>query len=148
MLRLCVSNPRTIELGLLFIRVSVGLMFVLHGWGKFFGGPNSWQWLGAQMSNLGITFLPVVWGFLAAATELFGGLCLIFGIGTRLVSLLLSVVMFVAVVYHLKKGDAFMDYSHALTLLLIFIGLFLAGPGSYSLDQYLHDMQDGKKGVV
>ena len=140
MFTLLVSNAHTMQLGLLFIRVGVGVMFVVHGWGKVIGGVETWHWLGSQMSNLGITFLPVLWGILAASTEFFGGLCLIFGFGTRVAALLLSFVMFVAVVHHLQKGDSFVGgYSHALTMLLVFIGFVLAGPGRYSLDQYMHD---------
>jgi hypothetical protein len=41
------------------------------------GGVQSWQWLGSQMSHVGITFAPQFWGFLAAASEFFGGICLV-----------------------------------------------------------------------
>lgn len=131
------SNSSSIELGLFCIRVGIGLIFVVHGWGKI-SNMEQWHWLGSQMSHLGITFLPVFWGFLAAATEFLGGLCLVFGFGTRIASAGLAFVMIVALLYHLNNTDPFKTYSHALSLLLVFIGLFFAGPGSISLDHIMH----------
>ncbi len=42
--------------GLLFLRVGLGIMFVLHGWPKMFGGLKQWAGLGMAMGNLGIGF--------------------------------------------------------------------------------------------
>ena len=55
------------DFGLLFIRLAIGtLMFLMHGYGKITAGPETWERVGGAMGNLGITFVPVVWGFLAA----------------------------------------------------------------------------------
>ena len=125
-----------INLGLLIIRLGLGIIFMIHGYPKLIGGINSWQWLGSQMGLLGIHFFPVMWGFIAAAVEFFGGALLILGFGTRLISLLLSFMMLVAFLYHVNKGDAFTVYSHPLSLLVVFIGLVFAGAGTYSLDKF------------
>ena len=69
-------NDRYTNIGILFIRIGIGLMFILHGWPKFTGGPEKWAGLGAYgMGTLGINFLPVFWGFMAAAAEFLGGIC-------------------------------------------------------------------------
>lgn len=124
------------ELGLMILRVAIGLMFMIHGGPKLMGGSKTWLWLGSQMQVFGITFLPVFWGFAAAFTEFVGGLALAVGFCSRIAAFLLACVMFVAVCYHLNKGDAFMEYSHALSMLVVFIALFVTGPGIYSLDAW------------
>lgn len=131
-----ISSAKSIEYGLLFIRVGIGLIFVIHGWGKI-SDPQVWHWMGSQMAHLGISFWPTFWGFLAASAEFFGGLCLIFGIGTRFASAALAFVMLIALFYHLSEGHDFKRYSHALSLLIVFIGLAVAGPGRYALDNKL-----------
>lgn len=85
MFNFLLSNVQSMELGLLCLRVGIGLVFVMHGWGKIID-VQQWHWLGSQMSHVGITFLPALWGFLAAAAEFVGGLCLVFGFATRIVS--------------------------------------------------------------
>ena len=34
-------NSRSVEIGLFFLRIMIGLIFVLHGWSKFEGGISS-----------------------------------------------------------------------------------------------------------
>ncbi len=48
MVHMLVSNPRHLELGLLFLRVGIGLVFMIHGWGKLSGGVTTWQWMGRR----------------------------------------------------------------------------------------------------
>lgn len=146
MLRLFISDPRHLEIGFTFIRVAIGCICVLHGWGKLVGGYDSWQWMGSQMANLGITFWPTFWGFLAMVAELGGGICLVLGLGTRLASAALAFTMLVAMLYHITKGDTFNNiWSHAFALFVIFIGFCITGSGVYSLDEYLFAQKDGIK---
>lgn len=138
MIRLFSFDARHIELGLTFIRVAVGVIFMIHGWGKLTGGIATWQWMGSQMAHLGITFWPAFWGFLAMAAESGGGFLLTIGLATRLVSAALAFVMVVAMSYHIDKGDTFNStWSHACTLFFVFLGFIIAGSGRYSLDHYL-----------
>lgn len=123
------------DTGLLIIRVALGLIFVRHGYGKLMGGPEQWLWLGNQMATIGITFFPVFWGLCSALAEFFGGLALVFGVGTRIACLFLIFNMSIALLYHLYIGDTFMIASHPLSLLFVFIGIFIAGAGRFSVDQ-------------
>lgn len=133
------SSKSSIELGLLFIRMGIGLIFVIHGFMKLAGGPQKWIWLGSQLVPFGIAFLPVIWGFIAANAEFIGGLCLIFGLGTRIATLFIACTMIVALMYHLNNGDSWTIYSYALSMLVVMIGLFLSGPSKYSLDEYIYN---------
>jgi putative oxidoreductase len=132
------SNVTLLHWGYLIIRIGVGALFVIHGFSKVMGGPSSWIWLGNQMAHLGITFLPIVWGALAAFTELVCGAMLIFGLSTRLAAFLIGCVMVVALVMHLNTGDPYSKYSYPLMVLIIMAGIFIAGSGDYySVDKKL-----------
>lgn len=123
------------DFGILIIRVGIGAMFIYHGYPKLMGGPAGWAGLGASTKYIGITFLPVMWGFLAAITETLGGLLLILGLAFRPVCLLLLINMIVAVASHFGKGDGMMGAAHAIESAIIFAGLFFTGPGKYSVDK-------------
>ena|SRR3990167_5034708 len=130
------SSPAK-DLGLLVLRVGIGLIFIMHGYPKLMGGQEKWLWLGNQMVYLGITFAPTVWGFLAAAAECIGGGMLVLGLGTRLAAFLMACVMIVAIVMHITIGDLFTVYSHPLAILIVFVSLFISGAGAYSVDNVL-----------
>ncbi|WP_026897496.1 DoxX family protein [Daejeonella oryzae] len=121
--------------GLLIIRVGLGIMFIFHGYPKLLGGPDKWMAVGTSMKHIGITFLPEVWGFMAAATETFGGFLLILGLAFRPVTLLLTFTMAIAALMHLKNGDGLMAASHAIETGIVFLGLTFIGPGKYSVDK-------------
>ncbi|MFH1062201.1 MAG: DoxX family protein [Candidatus Omnitrophota bacterium] len=119
--------------GLLFIRVGLGIMFIIHGFPKMVAGPDQWAVLGKAMANLGIGFAPVFWGFMAAFAELVGGAVFLGGLFFRTACLLLAFDMFVASVFHFKHGDGLMVASHAIELGIVFFGLIFIGSGKYSL---------------
>lgn len=127
------------NLGLLIIRVGVGLsVLIFHGYGKITGGPERWEGIGGAMANLGLDFAPVFWGFMAAFSEAVASLLLILGVLFRPAALLLVVTMLVASVHHLSRpagepGAGWSAASHALELLAVYLGLFLCGPGRYTL---------------
>lgn len=126
------------DFGLLLIRLGIGIAFTLvHGWGKFFGGPERWLKLGEAMGNLGITFMPVFWGFMAALTEFGGGVLLILGLFTRTTSAFMAFTMFVATVMHLSKLDPWNKVIYPIEMLAVFLGLIFLGAGKYSLDYLL-----------
>ncbi|WP_257668860.1 DoxX family protein [Parapedobacter tibetensis] len=121
--------------GLLLIRVGLGIMFIIHGYPKLLGGIKMWEGVGGAMSEVGITFLPIVWGFLAAVVETFGGLFLILGLFFRPTALLLTFTMLIAALKHLGAGDGLMGASHAIEIGVVFLGLAFIGPGKYSVDK-------------
>ena len=122
--------------GLLFLRLGIGLMFtVVHGGPKLFGGPEVWGKIGMAMGHLGIGAVPEVWGFLAAASEFFGGICLMLGLFVRPAAVFLAATMGVAATMHLTQGDGLKVASHAIELGIVFISLVCIGSGRYGLDR-------------
>ena len=121
--------------GLLLIRVGLGIMFVMHGYPKLMGGPDLWEGVGGAMGHVGVTFLPVVWGFAAALAETLGGVCLLFGLFFRPVALVLAFTMLIAALSHLGRGDGLKGASHAIEIGVVFLGLAFVGPGKYSMDK-------------
>ena len=57
------------NLGLLVLRVGIGVCFMIHGWPKIAGGPEQWTQLGGAVGNFGIPGPTVFWGFMAAFAE-------------------------------------------------------------------------------
>jgi putative oxidoreductase len=125
------------DLGLLLLRVGIGIMFMYHGFPKITAGQELWTNLGGVLSDMGIGFAPTFFGFMAALSEFGGGLLLVLGLFTRPASIFLSITMVVAALMHLLGGDPFGDASHAIESAVVFISLFLIGPGKYSSDEIL-----------
>lgn len=123
------------DVGLLILRVGVGVMMMTHGIPKLAGGPEMWKGVGESMSNFGITFMPVAWGFAAAFAEGIGGLLLAIGLASRIAAFLLLCTMIVAATMHLSNGDGLSGASHAMELAFVFFGLIFIGPGKYSVDK-------------
>jgi putative oxidoreductase len=121
--------------GLLLIRIGLGVMFIIHGFPKLAGGPNGWTALGGSMKVIGIDFLPIFWGFMAAVTETFGGFLLIVGLFFRPALILLTFTMIIAALVMLGKGDGLKGASQAIELGVVFFALIFIGPGKYSLDR-------------
>ncbi len=133
------------DAGLLLIRTGLGICFIfIHGLGKLTGGAERWEAIGKNMENIGISFAPALWGFMAAFVETFGALLLIFGIFSRPAAFLLAFTMFVAMMGHLAKLDPWGRVSHSLELMIVFLGLTLIGPGKLSVDYYLKNRKSMK----
>jgi putative oxidoreductase len=123
-----------LDAGLLLLRIGIGISIFFHGLPKIMARPEMWTAIGGTMSNLGITFAPTFWGFMAAFAETVGGILFALGLFFRPAALLLIGTMVVALVMHFSQGDDFMKYGHALDLLIVFIAGLVTGPGNYSFD--------------
>ena len=134
------GSPFSKDLGLLFLRLGFGLLCLKYGFYHLKAGKQTWHWLGAQIDFLGITFMPICWGFVAAATEFWGGLCCIIGFKTRFATAFLSVIMFIALIMHVRKKDNFNNICLPLTFLIALISIGIAGAGRFSIDYLLIKM--------
>lgn len=120
-----------VSIGLLLVRLVMGVAFILHGWGKI-QAPFSWM----PDSNI-----PGIFLFLAALSEFGGGIALILGCLTSLASLGLAFTMAVAVYFHaVVFGDPFVSkgggsYELGMLYFALSIMFVLAGPGKFSLDK-------------
>ena len=123
-----------IALGLLIIRIGIGIAFMAHGFPKLFMG-------GALGLSKGLAAAGIPGGliaaYLASLAEFLGGMTLIAGIFFRPTTVVLAFTMLTAMIFHLNLGDGFIKYSHALESGILFVSLTIAGPGRFSVDYKL-----------
>jgi len=95
---------KSLEVGILILRVYLGFAFFMHGLAKFQGGvENTAGWF----DSIGI---PGFTAYIIAFVELIGGLSLIVGFGTRYISALFFIIMIVAT-FKVKLSSGFMGNS-------------------------------------
>jgi putative oxidoreductase len=123
------------DLGLLIIRIGLGVLFIYHGFPKLFGGSPHWERLGAAAGSVGIHFFPMLWGLLSALSETAGGFLLIIGLAFRPVCLLLVINLAVAASFTYAQSGSLGDATHAIEDAITFAGLFFIGAGRYSIDK-------------
>ena len=128
-----ISNYK--DLGLLIARIGLGGMMIFHGLPKLMGGTTKWEALGGSMQNLGITFMPALWGFMASFAEGIGGLLVLLGLLFRPAALLIVFTMIVAVIQHFSAGDGWLVASHAIETGFAFFLFLFTGPGKLSVDK-------------
>ena len=129
------SLAKHADLGLLIGRLGVGVIFVVFGWQKLSGGQVAWTHLGHAMATLGITFMPNIWGLVAALSEFAGGFLLILGFLFRPAATLIALTMLVAAVSTFREHPhSFTQYSRAIEMFCIMIVFIFVGPGKYSLE--------------
>lgn len=131
------NNGVAKDIGLLVVRLGVGAVFVVFGWGKCQGGAEVWGKLGGAMGAFGITFWPVFWGFMAMFSELVGGAMLMLGLLVRPFAALMCFTMVTATAMLVGQGEGLMKYAHALDMAFVFAGLALAGGGRFALGQQI-----------
>jgi putative oxidoreductase len=121
--------------GLLIIRVGMGVAYTfVYGWGKITGGTELWLKLGAAMGNVGITFAPEFWGFMASLSEFGGGILILIGLFTRPAAFFMAFTMLMATLQHLSKLDPWNRVMSPMENFAVLIGLVFLGAGRYSLD--------------
>ena len=130
-----------LALGLLILRLVVGLTLAAHGAQKlfgWFGGPGLGGWTGA-MTRMRIR--PAApWAWMSALAEFLGGIGLALGFLYPLPSLAIAGSMLVAIaLIHGPKGfwNTKGGYEFNLTLIAAVAALMLTGPGSIALDSAL-----------
>ena len=126
-------------LGLLILRLVVGLILAGHGAQKLFGwwggpGMNGWT-----QSVQKLRIRPArPWAWVAALAEFGGGILLALGLLSPVGNLAIAGSMLVAIAtVHLPRGFWVSKggYEFNLALLAAVAALALTGPGAYSLDQ-------------
>ncbi|WNQ10032.1 DoxX family protein [Paenibacillus aurantius] len=121
---------RKMEIGILLSRIILGLVFAVHGYLKFQGGLDK---TAGFFSSLG---LPGFMAYGVAVVELAGGLCLILGLGTRVIGALFAVIMLGAI-FKVKLAKGFSGYELELALFGMAVSLVLTGSRYLALDSLL-----------
>ena len=117
-------------LGLLALRIVLGIIMIAHGYPKVFGGLSEHV---HHVSNLG---LPGWLAYCSAAAEFFGGILLLVGLFTRIAALAIFINMSVAIwKVHWKNGLLGNGgYQFPLALATIAFALIFLGSGPIGLD--------------
>jgi putative oxidoreductase len=136
------SLDRLQPLGLLALRLVVGVIMIAHGYGKVFHGG-----LAQHVHRVASLGLPGSLAYASAFAEFFGGIFLILGFLTRVFSLLILIDMAVAIwKVHWKSGMfAKGGYEFPLTLATIAFALILFGAGPIAIDAILGRSRGPKK---
>lgn len=134
------NDSRTYSIVLLVLRILFGLLFLSHGYAKLmsyhalsdvFADPFG---LGSTISFWLVIFAEVVCSF-----------ALIFGILQR-ISLIPMIISMCAAFFVVHSGDAFAVKELSFIYLIMFIFLYITGPGEFSFDsligRYLADQKE------
>jgi putative oxidoreductase len=128
------SSPSATDWGVLLLRVSLGILFLAHsivlklvtygadGTAQFFVGVGLPAWL---------AYVTILW-------ELVGGVLLVLGVQTRLVSLIVSPILLGALFFvHLPNGWVFTNtnggWEYPAYLFVLCMAQALLGDGPYAL---------------
>lgn len=129
-----IASPSQAQIALGLIRIIAGVIFMAHGYQKFFsmgieGTTGFFTQIGAP--------LPGISAIVVATVELVGGFALLAGFMTRLVAIPLIIDMATAIILlHSKHGFFVPMGIEFVTLLLVSaLALAIGGPGAFSLDR-------------
>jgi putative oxidoreductase len=127
----------TLSLGLLFLRLGLGVVFLAHGLQKtlgLFGGPGI-EGMSKMLAGLGFSLAtPFAW--IVGLGEFLGGLCILLGIFPRISASIIAIIMLVAIFkVHLKNGFFAMGGGFEYPFLILFccLCLIITGSGKLSL---------------
>lgn len=122
------------EAGLLLIRVSIGLLFILYTAPVLISGPKAWAHFGAGAGHFGLPSHFQLWGFLGSLLGSLGGVLMIFGLFFR-IGVLLVLVLALGHAIAVYKGTGFRVALPSTEMCFVLAGLLFLGPGKYSVDK-------------
>ena len=124
------------EVSTLILRVILGVSFFIHGLVKFQGGIEN---IAGWFESIG---LPGALAYVVAFVEMVGGLAVVIGLGTRIVSVLLSLVMIGAII-KVKLAVGFLGngqmagYELDLAFLAMAVVIAINGSNIFALDHLI-----------
>ncbi|PWJ60439.1 putative oxidoreductase [Dyadobacter jejuensis] len=126
---------KQVDIGLFILRVGISILMMGHGFQKL---SRYLEGNTAFADPIGIGSEATL--ILAIFVEMIGSILLILGLFTRAVLLFLGSTMLV-VTFIVHAADPFKVKELAIAFLLVYLVMFITGPGQYSIDQKLY----GKK---
>ncbi|HVX91611.1 MAG TPA: DoxX family protein [Xanthobacteraceae bacterium] len=118
------------------VRVGVGWILIVHGWGKIMRGmPRQAEMLVHDGINLGIPFAVFL-----TIVELGGGICIAIGLFTRFWAAAVAIEMgYLTFIHYWHNGFSWLNRGYEFVLLwgIVSLAIALRGGGPYSLDRKL-----------
>ena len=130
------TNTGLLNISLLLLRCTVGLILFVAGAGKVFGWFGGFG-LQATLGYFATSGIPAFWAYVSCFTELIGGFLLIIGFLTRPAAFALFINMLVAVLVTGTKNFFAGGAAYPFTLMICSLVILLTGPMAYSLDALL-----------
>jgi putative oxidoreductase len=128
---------KTLPIAATFLRIVVGIMFLMHVTTKFKLGADA---VAANVFAKNGIEPALTWVYVVMFIELVGGTCLIVGLFTRFVAAVLAIEMLVALIFvHLPKGypAGAGGYEYVLLIGAVCFVYAIRGGGRYSVDHLL-----------
>lgn len=135
-------KPLHTDLGLSITRVVFGLLFCYHGLEKILNY-SSFSTNFPDPIGLGITTSLL----LVIFAEFVGGVAVTLGLLTRFFLIPIFITMSVAL-FIVHAQDPFQTKELALLFWVISIGIYVTGPGKYSVDKLIYDYQYNKNKIA
>jgi putative oxidoreductase len=126
-------------LSLFLLRLVVGVIFLVHGIGKF-SGDSGIEGTAMFFAKVGIP-LALFMAWVVAVVEIVAGIALIRGIFIKTSAVLLGIIMLVAIFY-VKFSRGFSAYEIDLVLLASLIVLYANGAGICAPPCFFNKKQD------
>jgi putative oxidoreductase len=123
------------ETGLLLIRASIGLIFIILIAPVLWSGQGSWEHFGSAMHHLDFHAHYKFWGFLGATLGCAGGVLMILGLFFRIGVLFALAVTLVHLVAVWNEHGDFHSRMPALEMSILLLSLLFIGAGKYSVDK-------------
>lgn len=112
-------------------RLILGILMIIHGWPKIKNLKGTAEWF----SNSG--FKPgKFWAFIVAVLEFFGGIFLIFGFLTPIITLLLIIEFLVIIIWKILKHEPINSFELDLLILVLSLILLFNGSGELAIDKF------------
>jgi putative oxidoreductase len=119
------------------IRVAIGAILFMHGWGKINAGAG--RIAGAFGTNYGLP-MPTLLAYSAMFLETVGAICIIIGLFTRFFAAAIAIELLIAMfAAHWVKGFSVSQggYEYVLFLGIVTFAVALRGGGPYSVDRLI-----------
>lgn len=119
--------------GIAIIRIIVGLFLIYHGW-EVFDKDKMMEYEKWDMFRN--TFSPSLFVYTGKSCELIAGFLLLFGLLTRLASLIM-IITFLYISFFIGHGKIWYEDQHPFLFFILALVFFVTGPGKWSMDHFL-----------
>ena len=123
------------ETGLLLLRGSIGLIFILICTPVLFAGQHRWAQFGSAMRVFNFHSHLEWWGFFGALAACIGGILIVLGLAFRLGILLAFIVALVNAISVARYVPGLYPKLVPIETAVILVCLALIGPDKYSVDK-------------